>query len=369
MSGALEERTFSEVKRLCCAGLDGPELLGAVVERLRRVVPFEAYCASTTDPASGLVTHSLAEEMGGAEEAAIFFDHLYFEHDMDQFRNMVQSRRPVVLLSENVGDRLEKSARYLELLRRLGLAYEMRGVFTAVGYMWGSMDLIRAKGQPDFEPREVALLRRIAPHLGNGLKIAALREQAPLEDGGAEIPGVLTLDHRGEVIQYTPAAERWLRDLEDLSSGWRQWAGLPPAVRMVVLALRRALKPGCEQDVESEPRLRTRTRSGRWLTLYGSLTEATPGRPNETIVVIEPTKPEEVLPFIIAAYGLSSREEEIVKLITRGMSTSQISNMLFISEYTVQNHLQNAFEKVGVRSRRELVKRLFFDNLYPSLFG
>ncbi len=69
-------------------------------------VSFEAYCASTVDPASGLVTHSLAEEMGGAKEAAIFFDRLYFEYGMDQFREMAQSRRPVVLLSESVDGRL-----------------------------------------------------------------------------------------------------------------------------------------------------------------------------------------------------------------------------------------------------------------------
>ena len=40
---------------------------------------------------------------------------------------------------------------------------------------------------------------------------------------------------------------------------------------------------------------------------------------------------------------------------------------LYISEYTVQNHLSNVFEKDGVRSRQALVKRLFFDNLYPTL--
>lgn len=56
-------------------------------------------------------------------------------------------------------------------------------------------------------------------------------------------------------------------------------------------------------------------------------------------------------------------------LVVRGASTRQISATLYISEYTVQNHLSNIFEKVGVKSRKELVRRLFFENLYPTLFG
>jgi DNA-binding NarL/FixJ family response regulator len=54
--------------------------------------------------------------------------------------------------------------------------------------------------------------------------------------------------------------------------------------------------------------------------------------------------------------------------VAQGFSTRGISGTLYISEYTVQRHLQNAFEKVGVRSRRELIKRLFFDNLLPGTF-
>lgn len=364
MSAVLEERTFSEVKRLCCAGLDGPELLGRTVERLRSLVSFEAYCASTADPASGLITHSLAGEMGGAEEATIFFERIYFEHDLDQFRKMTRDRSPV-LLSEIPED----SPRHRELLGPLGLAHEMRAAFVAGGYMWGSMDLIREKGRPGFTSREAALLRRLAPHLGVGLRAAALHARASVEQDASGIPGVLTLDRHGQVVRHTPAAERWLRELEDLRPDWREWHRLPPAVRMVVAAVKRALSPENDRDLNGVPRLRARARSGRWLTLYASLTEPSDGYPSETVVVIEPSKPEEVAWMNVAAYGLTPREEEVAGLVARGLSTKQISHRLFISEHTVQNHLRGVFEKVGVRSRRELVKKLFFDGLYPALFG
>jgi DNA-binding CsgD family transcriptional regulator len=138
---------------------------------------------------------------------------------------------------------------------------------------------------------------------------------------------------------------------------------------MVANAVRRALAPASDRDLNLVSRLHVRARSGRWIALYASLTEPSDGRPSETVVVIEPAKPEKVAWLNVAAYGLSPREEEVVKLVVRGLSNRQISKELFISENTVQRHLSNIFEKVGVRGRKGLLKRLFFENLLPGMLG
>jgi DNA-binding CsgD family transcriptional regulator len=378
-----DERAYAEVKRLSAAGLDGPELLRRVAERLRRVVPFGAYCASTVDPASNLITHGVADGFGAddAEAGNVFLDRVYFEEDLGQLAAMVRERRPVQLLSESTAGDLDRSLRYRELLRPQGFGYELGGAFV-YGGLWGGMDLIREAGDPDFTAADAALVRRVAPHVGAGLKAAALRSRATAQAAGpgsgldapgidapsVDAPGVLVLDGAGRVASHTPSAERWLQDLEDLRPGWRE-GDLPVAVRMVAGALRRSLSPTSEKDRNLLPKVRARGRSGRWLSLYASLTEPTFGRTGETVVVVEPAKAEEVAWLNVAAHGLTRREEEVVRLVVGGLSNRQISTSLFISEYTVQRHLQNVFEKVGVRSRNALLKRLFFENLLPGLGG
>jgi hypothetical protein len=221
VDATLGDRVFSEVKRLCYAKLDEATLLREVTKRLRRAVPFEGYCAHAVDPLSGLIANAVPEEMGGEKEARLFLEHLYFAEDVNEYNYMARSRRPVALLSEATGGRLERSLRYRELLDPLGFGYELRGVFTAGRELWGAIDVLRERGRPDFEPWEVRLFRRVAPHLGAGLKAAVLRSQAPPEKGDG-IPGVLVLDHRGRVSHYTATAERWLEELEDPDSRWHE---------------------------------------------------------------------------------------------------------------------------------------------------
>jgi DNA-binding CsgD family transcriptional regulator len=55
------------------------------------------------------------------------------------------------------------------------------------------------------------------------------------------------------------------------------------------------------------------------------------------------------------ARGLTGRETEIVALILRGRSNAQIDKALYISIHTVKNHITSIHQKLGVRSRWQLI--------------
>ena len=55
--------------------------------------------------------------------------------------------------------------------------------------------------------------------------------------------------------------------------------------------------------------------------------------------------------------GLSEREVELLKLMTNGLSNKEIANELGLSIRTVQGHVAQIFNKLGVNSRTEAVVR------------
>ena len=55
---------------------------------------------------------------------------------------------------------------------------------------------------------------------------------------------------------------------------------------------------------------------------------------------------------------LTRREREVAELAARGATSRDIAEKLFVSSRTVENHLQRAYEKLGVRGRTELADAL-----------
>lgn len=56
--------------------------------------------------------------------------------------------------------------------------------------------------------------------------------------------------------------------------------------------------------------------------------------------------------------SLTPAEHRIADLITQGQTNRQVAVALFITENTVQTHIRHIFQKLGVRSRTELVAKL-----------
>ncbi len=57
-------------------------------------------------------------------------------------------------------------------------------------------------------------------------------------------------------------------------------------------------------------------------------------------------------------YGLSEKEQEIVKWIVQGKTNEEIGDILFSSTKTIKNNITGIYKKLGVKSRVELVREV-----------
>jgi DNA-binding CsgD family transcriptional regulator len=227
------------------------------------------------------------------------------------------------------------------------------------------MCLHRSRGA-GFASQEVRFMRRASHHLAIGLRTGLLLESV---SGGPDPdePGLLVVAPDLSLVSANAAAERLLAEVGD--DYWRGQAELPYAVHGVVGGLL-AREIDDLSEPAPPPRARMRTATGRWLTLNATWLSG-PRRESERqiAVVLETAPPTQVWPLVTAAHQLSPRESEVTLLVARGLSTSEVSQVLRISDNTVQDYLKAVFDKFGVHSRGQLVAAIFGSHYLPLMKG
>ncbi len=196
--------------------------------------------------------------------------------------------------------------------------------------------------------------------LAEGARRGLLIGEAADPDG-PEAPGLVVLDEDWNVESLTPGAEGWLAELPD--GDWDGQGKLPPSVLAVA---GRALRTAEGESAPGEVALaRVLSTEGRWILLHGASLVA--GGTRRVAVIVEAAHPARITPLLMTAYALTEREQDVTRLVLHGDSTAQIAERLSVSPHRVQQHLKSVFEKTAVRSRRELVGKVFFSHYEPRL--
>jgi DNA-binding CsgD family transcriptional regulator len=354
---------IQQIVRLCHAGLEARTLMVEAIKRLRALIPTDASFFATVDPATLLFTGSVTDDVL-VRATPQFLENEFLQDDVNAFRSLAREARPVGDLHTATQHQLERSPRYRDILAPLRLGDELRATLRADGVSWGALCLHRERAAPPFTQSEADLLGHLTPHLAVGLRKALLMGTgvAPAVPDG---PGLLVLADDLSLMATAPPAERWLAEIAE--ADWPRTRELPTAVYQVVGSLQ-ALERDGDAPTSPMPRVRLRARSGQWLVLHASRLSGA-AVPAPIAVIVEVAQPLEIAPLIIQAYDLSKREGEITLCVVRGLSTTEIARELHISAHTVQDHLKAIFDRVGVRSRRELIAGIFTQQYQPRIMA
>jgi DNA-binding CsgD family transcriptional regulator len=358
------ERTRLEIIRLCHSTLDSRTLRVEVLKRLRNVIPFDATFFSTTDPATLLYTSSLLDFSLPTWARVKLIENEYLQDDFNKFLQLLKNRLAVGVLSIQTQGELHRSQRYQDILTPLALGDEMRATFVTNAACWGTLCLHRERGAPSYTPAEATFLARLTLHIAEGLRKALLLEHTP----GATIPdgpGVLILSDDLSVVSRNPAAQYWLAELAEAERGDKHTL---PHIILAVVARLQTLEHEVASADPGMPKVRLQTPSGQWLRLYASRLNRS-AEPGQVAVMFEVAHPVEIAPLIMQAYQFTKREGEVAHLLLQGYATTQIAATLLVSANTVQDHLKAIFEKVNVRSRRELTGRIFAQQYQPHFMA
>lgn len=362
-TGLTLERVRRDVEVVARAGLELETFLEEAVESVGRAVPWVSACLGTHDPSTHLLTSA---RKYGHLRAVNSHDHEfglieYGAVEPTAFTELAAAPVPAAGVHMQTGGDVERSARMSAfMMPRFGFLDEARMIFRDGNQAWGAMALFRGADDRPFDAADVDFLASLSPLFARGVRTGMLTRLGTTPgDQPLAGPAVLIVDADGEILQTSLGAEE---RIAQLISGAAAADPLSPISALVGAARRYA-----RGETAVPPRSRVRATNGMWLVLHASPLSGVDGRVGEVVVTIEEARPPEIVALVVAAFDLTPRERDVTQLVLQGVDTKEIAATLHVSTYTVQDHLKSVFDKADVRSRRELIARIYFDQYVPRM--
>lgn len=353
------QRVSQDVDVLSRAGLDLQTFFDEASASIARALPYSGLCVGLMDPSTHLMTGTLKYgSLLGRDE----HDHEwglveYGQPEASSFSEMVHRAVPSARVSAGTAD---KSFRVEEfMVRRYGYTEELRLIMRDRGQAWGGIAFLRESGDAAFTDEDLALAASLTSSLAHGLRTGLLAGLAAPSHPTSFGSAVVIVGADDDVHQVSVGAEAVLADLKIHDEG----IGTHGILGSLVGAARRY----AAGDSTRPPRCRIRSQSGVWFVLPATPLTARQGTAGDVVVTIEEARPPEIVPLVVAAFDLTARERDVTAAVLRGQDTKEIAAEMHLSAYTVQDHLKSVFEKAEVRSRRELIARIFFDQYVPRM--
>jgi DNA-binding CsgD family transcriptional regulator len=335
---------MARIERACEQETDARNLRERILDGLRRVMRVDAYAFVMTDPESEVGVDPLAEVPCLPELPTLI--RLKYLTDVNRWTSLTSAAG----LREATGDHPDDSLVWRELLRRHDVGDVASAVFRDRFGCWGFLDLWRTGADARFSGSELDLLTRLADPVTRALRRVQARTllEHPTPRPGTG-PVMLLLSPHLEVRGQTPQTLEYLRTLLPSAPD----APPIPAVAYNVAAQLLAVEAGVDAHT---PVARVHLTEGRWLTVRADrLAVHEAGAHHPIAVTIETASPSERSDLFARAFGLSPRESELLAHLAAGLDTKETAALMFLSEYTIQDHLKAISAKTGVHTRRTLI--------------
>ena len=330
------------IDALAQRGLADRALRGAILQAISPMVPFDSYVWLSTDPETAVGCVPLAEVPDVRQVPSLIRNRYLVEE-----RHWANPLTHVVTTLAGASNGTLGQRTWTEQLAVHGVTDVATMVLRDAYGCWGFIDLWRIGGT--FSAKECTTLEACASAVTRAARCSLLGTFAQSTTGGAPMdePAIVLLDDELSLITQTAQAQAHLRALLPPSP---DHAPIPAAVYNVAAQLL-----ANEVGVGGHAARARLPLGGRWLTTRAARAWPAAGRPAAIAVSIERATRDERTDIYARVAGLSAREGEILRLLVIGGDTREISERLFLSAHTVQDHLKSIFAKTGVHNRKILI--------------